>query len=95
MFPTPRAGKTTDEDADTWLARHAAGKVATPPLSLAVKMLPTPTQQDSKNTAGASQMRRNTPPLNAVVTMFRTPDTGVGGTSGLLKNGVNSERAEM
>jgi len=42
MFPTPRAGKTTDEDEESWLARHAAGKVATPPLALAVRMLPTP-----------------------------------------------------
>jgi hypothetical protein len=42
MFPTPRAGKTTDEDEESWLARHAAGKVATPPLALAARMLPTP-----------------------------------------------------
>ena len=42
MFPTPRAGKTTDEDEESWLARHAEGKVATPPLALAARMLPTP-----------------------------------------------------
>jgi len=42
MFPTPRAGKTSDEDEESWLARHAAGKVATPPLALAARMLPTP-----------------------------------------------------
>ena len=42
MFPTPRAGKTTDEDEESWLARHADGKVATPPLALAARMLPTP-----------------------------------------------------
>ena len=41
-FPIPRAGKTTDEDEESWLARHAAGKVATPPLALAARMLPTP-----------------------------------------------------
>ena len=41
-FPTPRAGKTTDEDEESWLARHAAGKVATPPLALAARMLPAP-----------------------------------------------------
>lgn len=29
-------------------------------------LLPTPTCQDAKNNGGASQMRRNTPPLNAV-----------------------------
>jgi hypothetical protein len=42
MFPTPRAGKTTDEDEESWLARHNDGKVATPPLALAARMLPTP-----------------------------------------------------
>jgi hypothetical protein len=48
MFPTPRAGKTTDEDEESWLARHAAGKVATPPLALAARMLPTPNRSDYK-----------------------------------------------
>ena len=42
MFPTPRTGKTTDEDEESWLARHAAGKVATPLLALAARMFPTP-----------------------------------------------------
>ena len=42
LWPTPRAGKTTDEDEESWLARHAEGKVATPPLALAARMLPTP-----------------------------------------------------
>ena len=58
MFPTPRAGKTTDEDEESWLARHADGKVATPPLALAVRMLPTPTGDDANNvtrTSGAFQ----------------------------------------
>jgi len=35
MWPSPR-------DEESWLARHAAGKVATPPLALAARMLPTP-----------------------------------------------------
>ena len=42
MWPSPRAGKTTDENEETWLARKAEGKVSTPPLTLAVKMWPTP-----------------------------------------------------
>jgi hypothetical protein len=42
FWPTPRAGKTTSEDAETWLKRKEAGKVSTPPLDLAVKMWPTP-----------------------------------------------------
>jgi hypothetical protein len=48
-WPTPRAGKMTDEDEESWLARHAAGKVATPPLALAVRMFPTPTSRDHKD----------------------------------------------
>ena len=43
MWPTPRANKTSDENEDAWMKRHDAGKVATPPLALAVKMFPTPT----------------------------------------------------
>lgn len=53
MFLTPRAGKTTDEDEATWRARQARGDVATPPLSLAVRMIPTPTVGDSKSAARA------------------------------------------
>ena len=54
MFPTPRAGKTTDEDEESWLARHNDGKVATPPLALAARMLPTPKGTDWKG-SGTSQ----------------------------------------
>lgn len=54
MFPTPRAGKTTDEDEASWRARQERGDVATPPLSLAVKMIPTPTAGDSKSAAQAA-----------------------------------------
>lgn len=42
MWPTPRAGKATDEDEAAWRARNEAGHVSTPPLSLAVKMWRTP-----------------------------------------------------
>jgi len=42
MWPTPRAGKTTDENEETWMKRYNEGKVSTPPLTLAVKMWPTP-----------------------------------------------------
>jgi len=46
LWPTPRSGKTTNENLDSWQKRHDAGKVATPPLGLAVKMFPTPTCAD-------------------------------------------------
>ncbi len=42
MWPTPRAGKTTDENLESWQERQKQGQVATPPLTLAVKMWPTP-----------------------------------------------------
>jgi len=67
LWPTPRAGKTSGENAETWQKRADAGSVATPPLALAVKMYPTPTVQGAENDAGPSQFKRNTPPLNAAV----------------------------
>ncbi len=42
MWPTPRAGKTTSETEENFRKRYAEGKQSTPPLALAVKMLPTP-----------------------------------------------------
>ncbi|MDT8900054.1 hypothetical protein [Anaeroselena agilis] len=55
LWPTPRAGKTAGEDAETWLKRKEAGKVSTPPLELAVKMWPTPVAQDSTGSTGGFQ----------------------------------------
>jgi hypothetical protein len=49
MFPTPRAGKVTDETQESWARRQADGKVFTPPLALAVRMIPTPTAGDAKS----------------------------------------------
>lgn len=42
MLPTPRSGKMTNENEETWRSRKVAGKVATPPLGLAINMAPTP-----------------------------------------------------
>lgn len=47
------------------------------------QLWPTPTVQDSKNTRGASQLRRKSPPLNAMVRLYPTPRlTGMCGGSG-------------
>ena len=43
------------------------------PLTIAVQLLPTPTTQDAANTAGPSQLGRNSLPLNTVVTLLPTP----------------------
>ena len=55
MWPTPRSGKTTDENEETWKARQAKGDVSTPPLTLAVKMFPTP-QAGANNPAAHNAM---------------------------------------
>jgi hypothetical protein len=41
-WATPRAGKTTDENPETWSARQAKGDVATMPLTAQVKAWATP-----------------------------------------------------
>ena len=41
-WATPRAGKTTDENPETWALRHAKGNVATMPLTAQVKSWATP-----------------------------------------------------
>jgi site-specific DNA-cytosine methylase len=56
ILPTPRAGKTTDEDPAVWQKRKDAGKVSTPPLEMAVKLLPTPQSTDDKTGLTPEQM---------------------------------------
>lgn len=58
MWPTPRAGKVTDEEPEAWQARKDAGKVATPPLTLAVKMYPTPDAGAAKGRGASSAENR-------------------------------------
>jgi hypothetical protein len=53
-WATPRAGKTTDENPETWAARQAKGHVATMPLTAQVKAWPTVTTSDYR-----------TPPTNS------------------------------
>lgn len=62
MWPTPRAGKTTNEDEESWRARQAKGDVSTPPLSLAVKMWPTPTFGDGKSSGSRNTDKSNAHP---------------------------------
>lgn len=44
-----------------------------PVCSLPAGLLPTPTVQDGENTAGPSQLHRNSLPLNTLVTLLPTP----------------------
>lgn len=82
LLPTPAVGhlRNHDEPIEDYLGRRQDfldGKTKGMPgasLGVAVRMemLPNPTTQDGKNTAGASQFERNTLPLNAEVTLLPT-----------------------
>ncbi len=64
FVPTPRAGKHTSEEEESWQKRKDAGKVETRPLSLYVKTfyLPTPTANDGvkRGTAYLQEHREGT-----------------------------------
>jgi hypothetical protein len=49
QWATPRAGKTTDENPETWAARQAKGDVATMPLTAQVKAWATPKASDPQH----------------------------------------------
>jgi DNA (cytosine-5)-methyltransferase 1 len=82
LLPTPSVAhlRNHDEPVEDYLERRAKAESGEyrgmPGVSLGVavrmEMLPTPTTQDGKNTAGASQFERNTLPLNAEVTLLPT-----------------------
>ncbi len=97
MLPTPRAGKVTNENEESWRKRQKAGKVATPPLALAVQMLPTPTTQNAKG--GSSGMgTRGQQSLNSM--MLATPaaadcqGTTGGSQTKSLRTDISQYRAE-
>jgi len=50
QWATPRSGKTTDENPETWALRHAKGDVATMPLGAQVKCWGTPAANDANKT---------------------------------------------
>jgi hypothetical protein len=47
LWATPRSGKTTDENPETWALRQAKGDVATMPLTAQVKCWGTPAANDA------------------------------------------------
>jgi hypothetical protein len=64
LLPTPIASDARDHyKTETYKADN---------LSAQIKLLPTPTTQDGSNNAGLSQFRRNTMPLNTLVTTLET-----------------------
>ena len=90
LLPTPRSGKVSDEKEETWLQRQKDGRHGGAALSLAVKMLPTPTVQDAHNNAAPSQTKRNAMPLNVAVLHIPTPTAGDAKSSG-TRNNPNSK----
>ena len=75
-WPTPRAGKVTSENAESWMRRNKEGKVSTPPLGLAVQMWPTPKSRDWK---GQSQ-RGIHGPMDALPNQDRGDGKPIGGS---------------
>jgi hypothetical protein len=78
LLPTPREGKTTDETEESWTKRNKDGKVATPPLGLAINMmLPTPRTLSGGPDNSAGQKRpsgqQGTTNLQGMIAMLPTP----------------------
>jgi hypothetical protein len=79
LLPTPTVvdmgrGKTVEE-WEQWISRmkeaHGNGNGHGRSLEIeAIKMMPTPTCQDGANTGGQAQLKRNSLPLNALVTVL-------------------------
>jgi hypothetical protein len=85
MFPTPRAGKTTDEDEES-----------TPPLDMAVRMFPTPTSRDHKD--GDAHSCQNVPVNGLLVRevhMLPTPKTTDWKDSGTSQKAIDREAAHF
>jgi hypothetical protein len=59
QWATPRSGKTTDENPETWAKRQANGDVATMPLTMQVKQWATPQTDDGDNVTRKSGVYRN------------------------------------
>ena len=75
MLPTPRAGKTTNETEEAWMRRKESGNVATPPLALAINMLPTPSALMGQNYEDTPGTARHTPSMQTIIAMLPTPAT--------------------
>ena len=75
-WPTPRAGKTTDEEPEAWTKRQQKGEVSTPPLTLAVRIWRTPQARDYKNARNPEkwQSRERQPGLNDMVADKKSED---------------------
>jgi len=71
-WATPRSGKVTDENPETWALRQAKGDVATMPLTLQVKQWRTPSVAEEKNQAHSQQIYLQNQ-VGATPKAWRTP----------------------
>jgi hypothetical protein len=76
-WATPRAGKTTDENPETWAARQAKGDVATMPLTAQVKLWRTPSVAEEKNQNTSTQIYLQNQ-VGATPKVWRTPSSSDG-----------------
>jgi hypothetical protein len=78
QWATPRSGKTTDENPETWALRQAKGDVATMPLTAQVKAWATPKASDPQHSG--PNMRDSAGnyalPAQAVRAQWATPIQG-------------------
>jgi hypothetical protein len=78
QWATPRAGKTTDENPETWALRQAKGDVATMPLTSQVKAWPTPDTQTGPHGArgiSSNLNHQSAKSLEAIAKTWATPQT--------------------
>ena len=78
IWATPRSGKTTDENPETWQLRNDKGAVATMPLGTQVKAWATPRAEDSES-CGMRHGRGVADTLTAQTRIWPTPRTITGG----------------
>ena len=77
LLPTPRASAMTDESIEGFLKRKAAGKVSTPKLATALRMLPTPSANMHKyRLKGNTQASRNLEAMARTGKLSQTGETG-------------------
>lgn len=72
IWATPRSGKTTDENPETWQLRNDKGAVATMPLGTQVKAWATPRAEDSES-CGMRHGRGVADTLTAQTRIWPTP----------------------
>jgi hypothetical protein len=72
LWATPRAGKTTDENPETWAARQANGDVTTMPLTAQVKAWATPATRDTQGPRGKGAQERKGNPMDTLPNQLET-----------------------